>query len=74
MAAPAPKQQITYSVDQIRAALAKWGLSQLTLESDLDILEIGCGGGANVVQILKRCRDGMVTGGDYSGISVEKSK
>ncbi|MCD8130276.1 MAG: hypothetical protein LUE16_03190 [Lachnospiraceae bacterium] len=31
-------------------ALAKWGLSQLTLESDLNlnILEIGCGGGANV--------------------------
>lgn len=32
------------------AALAKWGLSQLTLESDSDILEIG-GGGANVVML-----------------------
>ncbi|MCC8063791.1 MAG: hypothetical protein LIO70_01740 [Clostridiales bacterium] len=32
------------------AALAKWGLSQLTLEIDSDILEIGSGG-ANVVML-----------------------
>ncbi len=56
------------------AALAKWGLSHLALESDLNILEIGCGGGANVAQLLKRCPDGSVTGVDYSEVSVEKSK
>ncbi len=56
------------------AALAKWGLSHLALKKDLDILEIGCGGGANVAQLLKRCSNGTVTGVDYSEVSVEKSK
>ncbi len=56
------------------ANLAKWGMSHLSLKSDLNILEIGCGGGANVAQFLKRCPKGKVTGVDYSEISVEKSK
>ncbi|MCD8006569.1 MAG: class I SAM-dependent methyltransferase [Oscillospiraceae bacterium] len=56
------------------AALAKWGLSHLSLKSNLDILDIGCGGGANVATFLKRCPNGRVTGVDYSEISVEKSK
>lgn len=56
------------------AALAKWGLPHLALKNDLDILEIGCGGGANVAQFLKRCPNGKVTGVDYSEVSVEKSK
>ena len=56
------------------AALAKWGLSHLTLKDGLTILEIGCGGGANVSRLLKRCPNGRVTGVDYSVVSVEKSK
>ncbi len=56
------------------AALAKWGLSHLTLESDLDIIDIGCCGGANVAQLLKRCPNGTVTGVDYSEVAVQKSK
>lgn len=56
------------------AALAKWGLSHLQLGDNLSILEIGCGGGANVAELLKRCPNGKVTGVDYSEVSVEKSR
>lgn len=56
------------------SALAKWGLSNLTIKKDLNILEIGCGGGANVRRLLKLCPDGRVTGVDYSEISVNKSR
>ncbi|MCC8139558.1 MAG: class I SAM-dependent methyltransferase [Lachnospiraceae bacterium] len=38
------------------------------------MLEIGCGGGANVARLLALCPDGRVTGVDYSEISVEKSR
>ncbi len=56
------------------ATLAKWGMSHLILENNLNILEIGCGGGANVAQLLKHCPNGKVTGVDYSEVSVKKSK
>ena len=34
---------------------------------------MGCGGGANVARLLKRCPKGTVTGIDYSPVSVKKS-
>lgn len=42
------------------ARLAEWGLSHLTLTADANVLDVGCGGGANVARLLKRCpqRDG----------------
>ncbi|MCD8195567.1 MAG: class I SAM-dependent methyltransferase [Lachnospiraceae bacterium] len=38
------------------------------------MLEIGCGGGANIARLLARCPDGQVWGVDYSEASVEKSR
>lgn len=37
------------------------------------ILDIGCGGGANVKRFLQRCPQAHVTGVDYSAVSVEKA-
>ncbi len=56
------------------AALAKWGLSYLPLPRGGNMMEIGCGGGANVARILKQCPDGKVTGIDYALVSVQKSR
>ena len=55
------------------ARLAEWGLSHLTLTNDVNVLDVGCGGGANVARLLKRCPQGTVTGIDYSPVSVKKS-
>ena len=55
------------------ARLAEWGLSHLTLTDDANVLDVGCGGGANVARLLKRCPQGTVTGIDYSPVSVKKS-
>ncbi len=55
------------------ARLAEWGLSHLTFAADANVLDVGCGGGANVARLLKRCPQGTVTGIDYSPVSVKKS-
>ena len=36
--------------------------------------DCGCGGGANIKRLLKRCPRGIVKGVDYSAVSVEKSR
>ena len=38
------------------------------------MLDCGCGGGANIKKLLKRCPQGVVKGIDYSAVSVEKSR
>ena len=54
--------------------LAEWGVSHISVKTDADDLDCGCGGGANVARLLKMMPDGKVTGLDYSEVSVAKSK
>ena len=54
--------------------VARWGLQFLNAAPDAKVLDCGCGGGANLRKLLKRCPNGTVTGIDYSSVSVEKSK
>ena len=54
--------------------VARWGLRFLELTSDAKVLDCGCGGGANIKRLLKKCPQGVVKGIDYSSVSVEKSK
>ena len=56
------------------AALADWGFSHITLSADASVLDVGCGGGANIRKLLKLCSDGHITGADYAAVSVEKSR
>ena len=56
------------------ADLANWALSSLQIKEDSQILDIGCGGGANIARLLQRATKGMVQGVDYSIVSVAKSK
>ena len=53
--------------------LSQWGFSHLTLKYNDSVLDIGCGGGANIAKLLKRCPGGTVTGVDYSQVSVDKA-
>lgn len=54
-------------------ALAFWGLSFLPIGDADCVLDIGCGGGANIARLLDRAPLGQVTGVDYSPTSVQAS-
>ena len=56
------------------AGMANWGLQFLDIPENADILDCGCGGGANIKRLLEKCKNGTVKGIDYSEISVEKSR
>lgn len=56
------------------AALPEWVLADLQISEDADVLDVGCGGGANVARLLERCPKGTVTGLDYSIIALEETK
>ncbi|MBQ9083462.1 MAG: class I SAM-dependent methyltransferase [Clostridia bacterium] len=56
------------------SAMAQWGLAHIPLAKDATVLDIGCGGGANIRKMLALCPQGHVSGVDYSLVSVEKSR
>lgn len=56
------------------APVARWGRSFLRLKSGAQLLDLGCGGGANLAALLKLCPDGAAAGLDYSAVSVEKAR
>lgn len=55
------------------AKVADWGMDHLHKEDASAILEIGCGGGRNAGELLKRYSGSHVTAVDYSSLSVEKA-
>ncbi len=55
------------------AKMADWGLSHLSSVSPKEIVEIGCGGGRNAGELLKKYPEAKVTAIDYSEISVGKA-
>ena len=44
------------------AAMAMWGLEIIDIPQTGDILDIGCGGGANIARLLARSKASKVTG------------
>ncbi|MBR3557416.1 MAG: class I SAM-dependent methyltransferase [Bacteroidales bacterium] len=55
------------------AAMANWALASVKIDADDRILDIGCGGGANIARLLQRTLRGTITGIDFSPVSVRKS-
>ncbi len=56
------------------AKMADWGMSHLNDIKPSLIAELGCGGGRNAGELLKRYPDSKLVAVDYSELSVEKSK
>jgi SAM-dependent methyltransferase len=52
------------------AKMADWGLSHLSSVVPEEIIEIGCGGGRNAGELLRRYPDSKVIAIDYSEVSV----
>ena len=55
------------------AKMADWGLSHLKSIAPDRIVDLGCGGGRNAGELLKRYPTSKVTAVDYSELSVEKA-
>lgn len=56
------------------AKLADWGMSHLDIAAPAAIAELGCGGGRNAGELLKKYPSAHVTALDDSALSVEKTK
>ncbi len=56
------------------AKLADWGMSHLENISPLRIAELGCGGGRNAHELLKRYPQAKLSALDYSDQSVAKAR
>ena len=54
--------------------LSRWGLSQISPGPGDNVLDVGCGGGANLRRLMKLCPQGFVTGLDYSPASVDYAR
>ena len=65
---------MTKMMNSGHAKLSQWGFSNISTKSDAEVLDVGCGGGANIAVWLDRCRNGHVTGMDYSEVSVAESQ
>ena len=61
-------------MNQSHAALTDWGLEHVRIEPSFSILDVGCGGGRTIAELLKRAPAGRVYGVDYSTASVEASR
>ena len=53
--------------------MADWGMSNLPDSARMEIADLGCGGGRNAGELLKRYPLSKVTAIDYSPLSVEKA-
>ena len=56
------------------AKLADWGFTHLPAITPVKAADLGCGGGRNAGELLKRYPKAHVTAIDYSDLSVEKAR
>lgn len=56
------------------APLNRWVFGIVEFTDGETVLDVGCGGGGNIVRILEMCPHSRVDGADYSATSVEKSR
>lgn len=55
------------------ASVSDWGMAQLRATSPRSIAELGCGGGRNAAELLRRYPDANLTAIDYSSESVGRT-
>ena len=56
------------------ARMADWGFSHLPAITPTDAVDLGCGGGRNAGELLKKYPKAHVTAVDYSELSVGKAR
>lgn len=63
-------RMILWGMNRFHASLARRGMKQVNWQPQWTVLDIGCGGGANLNRLLKQCPQGKVYGIDLSEESV----
>lgn len=58
------------SMNILHAPLAEWAMRMVEWQPGWTVLDVGCGGGANIARMLELCPDGKVHGVDISEESV----
>ena len=66
-------RMILRRMNRSHAALSEWGLGFLDCREAEAILDVGCGGGANLARLLHAAPRAHVFGMDYSSVSVAQS-
>ena len=61
------------SMNPGHAKMADWGMSHLKTIAPSEIIDLGCGGGRNAGELLKKYPGAKVTAIDYSPLSVEQA-
>ena len=56
------------------AKMADWGFSHLPDITPAEVTDLGCGGGRNAGELLRKYPKAHVTAVDYSALSVEKAR
>ena len=67
-------KMMVFGMNGGHAKLADWGMSHLEGIKPASIVELGCGGGRNAAELLKRYPGAHLTALDYSETSVQKAK
>lgn len=68
------RKVMVFAMNVGHKSLANWGFRFLEIPEDGNILDCGCGGGANIKRILHKYPKASVKGIDYSKVSVKKSR
>ena len=61
-------------MNEHHSALRSWGFSCISWRPGMEILDVGCGGGAAVYDMLRLSEGSIVKGVDYSDTSIELSR
>jgi len=61
-------------MNRTHTKMVNWGLQYLSIKDGDCILDIGCGGGANIHRMLKMANNLKVFGLDHSKLAVEKAR
>ena len=67
-------RMILRGMNRGHAPLSAWGMTYLRAAENARILDIGCGGGANIARMLRLWPQSFVEGVDYSPESVKMSR
>ena len=65
---------VVSAMNKGHAPLALWAFEVCPLKDGESVLDVGCGGGGNLVRILERCPKSRADGIDYSEESVACSR
>lgn len=67
-------RRIVRAMNMSHGTMTDWGLQQVSVPQNAQILDIGCGGGSTIQKLAAMAPEGRVAGLDYSSASVDVSR